>query len=153
MTYTYGADGTIYLSSKTKLATAPQYWEYVKEDDVWNLYYVKRGVSRRLAVYNIGHLTPQAIEARIQDRDVSVSDCNRIEENLHRNNCIGKRIVSFTCAWSIKFDGKSVVELLAEKPKMSYAEVLQVIQNEGGYVDSKGIVHKGTAKNKVVTLD
>jgi hypothetical protein len=152
MYYIYGANGTIYLCSKTKLERAPQYWEYVKEDDVWNLYYVKRGVSRRLAVYNIGHLKPSAIEARLQDRDISVIDCKHIEENMHKNRCIGKRIV-FTNNWSIEFDGKSVLELLAEKPKMSYSEVLNVIQNEGGYVDSKGIVHRGTAKNKEVTLD
>lgn len=55
----------------------------------------------------------------------------------------------FTHNWSIEFDGKNVMALVMLKPKMTYSEILNVIQNEGGYVDSNGIVHKGTATDKL----
>lgn len=55
--------------------------------------------------------------------------------------------------WSVEYDNKPILLLVMNKPKMTYMEVLEVIQNEGGYVDSNGIIHKGTAENKVYTLD
>lgn len=55
----------------------------------------------------------------------------------------------FTHNWSIEFDGKNVMALVMLKPKMTYAEILTVIQAEGGYVDSNGSVHKGTATDKL----
>ena len=55
----------------------------------------------------------------------------------------------YTRNWSIEFDGKNVMALVMLKPKMTYAEILTVIQAEGGYVDSNGIVHKGTATDKL----
>lgn len=55
----------------------------------------------------------------------------------------------FTCNWSIEFDGKNIIELVAKKPKMTYAEILIVVREEGGYVDSNGIVHRGTARDKL----
>lgn len=55
----------------------------------------------------------------------------------------------YTHNWSIEFDGKNVMGLVALKPKMTYAELLTVIRAEGGYVDSNGIVHKGTATDKL----
>ena len=55
----------------------------------------------------------------------------------------------YTHNWSIEFDGKSVMALVVLKPKMTYAEILIVIQAEGGYVDSNGIVHKGRAADKL----
>ena len=55
----------------------------------------------------------------------------------------------YTHNWSIEFDGKNVMALVMLKPKMTYAEILIVIRAEGGYVDSKGIVHKGTAQDKL----
>lgn len=55
----------------------------------------------------------------------------------------------FTHNWSIEFDGKNILALVMLKPKMTYAEILIVIQSEGGYVDSTGIVHKGKATDKL----
>lgn len=55
----------------------------------------------------------------------------------------------FTHNWSIEFDGKNVMALVMLKPKMTYAEILIVIQSEGGYVDSNGIVHKGIATDRL----
>ena len=61
--------------------------------------------------------------------------------------------ITVSVNWSVDWEGKSVLELLAEKPKMSYTDVMTVIHNEGGYVDAKAIIHKGMAKNKIVTID
>lgn len=61
--------------------------------------------------------------------------------------------VSTTLNWAIEWDEQPILILVMQKPKMSYAEILQVINAEGGYVDSEGIIHKGTAENKVYTLD
>lgn len=54
-----------------------------------------------------------------------------------------------TTNWSVEFDGKQILALLILKEKMAYEEVVRVITNEGGYVDSEGIIHKGTAENKI----
>ena len=61
--------------------------------------------------------------------------------------------ISTTTNWSVEWDNKPVLLLVMQKPKMTYGEIIDVIKAEGGYVDSKGIVHKGTAENKVYTLD
>ena len=61
--------------------------------------------------------------------------------------------IGVTYNWSVDYDEKSILVLLALKPKMTYGEILNVIINEGGYVDSEGIIHKGTAENKVYTLN
>ena len=52
----------------------------------------------------------------------------------------------------MEFDGKNVLGILALKPKCTYKELLNIIHNEGGYVDSKGIVHKGEAVSRTVEL-
>lgn len=57
-----------------------------------------------------------------------------------------------TLNWSIEWDDKPILLLVMQKPKMSYKEILDVITAEGGYVDSEGIIHKGTAENKVYVV-
>ena len=57
-----------------------------------------------------------------------------------------------TLNWSIEWDDKTILLLVMQKPKMSYKEILDVITAEGGYVDSEGIIHKGTAENKVYVV-
>ena len=138
-----------YFKKEIPLEESPHYWEYIREDDVWNVYYVTRDKDRRLASYNIGEWRPEAIIARIHDRDISISDCRRIEE--HRSH-IRERI-SVTNNWSVQYDGRSILELLKEKPNCTYEHALLVISNEGGYVDDKAIVRKGTAENKIVKID
>ena len=51
--------------------------------------------------------------------------------------------------WSVDYDGKSVFDLMEAWDKMPYAHVKMVIANEGGFIDNKGIIHKGTATTKV----
>lgn len=58
---------------------------------------------------------------------------------------IGPRI-EHRVLWSVDYDGQSIVQLLIAKPKMTYAEITNVIVNEGGVIDEKGIIHRGTAK-------
>lgn len=45
--------------------------------------------------------------------------------------------------WSWEYDGKNIFFLMQEKPKMSYADIVNVIENEGGSVDAAGIIHRG----------
>lgn len=120
---------------------APNYWEYVCEDSSWNVYYVKRGINRRLAQANIGEFSPAAIMVRISDRDISVNDCKKVEE--HRQP-VGREIVGVY--WSIEYDGKSVFDLMEKKQKMPFAHIKMVIANEGGFIDDEGIIHRGTCK-------
>ena len=55
--------------------------------------------------------------------------------------------------WSVDYDGKSVFDLMEQWDKMPYAHVKMVITNEGGFIDDKGIIHKGTATVVVGTID
>ncbi len=135
-------DGTTYYWKKEiPFEEVPSYWEYVCEDGMWNIYYVKRGVNRRLAQCNIGQFSPEAIIYRLKDRDISSNECRAIEEHkgrqVERTQCVG-------IYWSIEYDGKSVFDLMENKQKMPYAHIKMVITNEGGYIDEDGIIHRGT---------
>ena len=55
--------------------------------------------------------------------------------------------------WSIDYDGKSVFDLMEQWDKMPYAHIKMVIANEGGLIDDKGIIHKGTATQTVGVID
>ena len=61
--------------------------------------------------------------------------------------------IGVTVSWSVELDGKSILSLLALKPKMSYREILDVIHAEGGYVDSNAVIHRGTAKEVLYAID
>lgn len=61
--------------------------------------------------------------------------------------------VMATNNWSVEWDGKSIIDFMTEKAKCPYGHAKAVIENEGGYVDSDGIIHVGTAKNKIVEID
>ena len=129
-----------YFKKVIPFEDAPNYWEYICEDGSWNVYYIKRGSNRRLAQCNVGDVGPKAILARIHDRDISVSDCRKVEESPGHQ--VGERTMA-GLFWSKEFDGKSVFDLMEQWPKMPYAHVKMVITNEGGYIDDDGIIHKG----------
>lgn len=118
---------------------ADTYWEYLCEDGIWSVYYVKRGKNRRLAQCNVGKFSPESIIARIKDRDISVVDCRNVEEGVYAR----ERTVNTTVYWSVDYDGKSVFDLMEDKEKMPYAHIKMVIANEGGYIDNDGIIHRG----------
>ena len=120
---------------------APRYWEYICEDGSWNIYYVTRNPgNRRLAQCNIGEFGPESIVFRLKDRDIDWTDCRRVEEHVVRT---GKQTVMTGVFWSKEYDGKSVFDLMEKWQKMPYAHIKMVIENEGGSIDSEGIIHKG----------
>lgn len=131
---------------------ASSYWEYSKGEHGYSLYYVKKGISRRLAETNMDHYTPEAICVMLADKDVTVHDCDRVETHTRRKRPAMGVKVTKTVNWSVEFDGKSIIPLLAVKPGLSFNEVKMIIQNEGGYVDDKGIIHKGSAEDKIVEI-
>lgn len=133
----------MYFRKTVEFEDAPNYWEYICEDGMWNVYYVKRGANRRMAQCNIGKFSPESILCRIADRDISVTDCRKVEEE-HGRQVDRTPIVGIF--WSIEYDGRSVFDLMEEKQKMPYAHIKMVIANEGGFIDDKGIIHKGTCK-------
>lgn len=133
---------TKYFRKTVAFEDAPNYWEYTCEDGCWNVYYVKRGVDRRLAQYNIGEFSPESIIARISDKDISVTDCNHIGECMRGK----ERTPLAGVFWSIEYDGKSVFELMQEKTKMPFGHIKMVIENEGGFISADGIIHRGTCK-------
>lgn len=51
--------------------------------------------------------------------------------------------------WSVRYDGKSVIEVLANNRKVTYAELVNIITNEGGCIDKMGVIRKGEAANKI----
>lgn len=134
-------DKDAYLKKEVPFEDAPNYWEYICEDGMWNVYYVKRGVNRRMAQCNIGKFSPESILCRIADKDITVNDCKKVEEHVVS---MGKQTVMAGVFWSIEYDGKSVFDLMEEKQKMPFAHIKMVIANEGGYIDDEGIIHKGT---------
>lgn len=69
------------------------------------------------------------------------------------NTTTGQRGVILTNNWSIQYDGRSVFELMFEKAKCSFEHAKMVIEGEGGYIDDNGIIHKGTAENKLAEID
>lgn len=65
----------------------------------------------------------------------------------------GARGKILTNNWSVQYDGHSILEFMMVKEKCSFKHAKDVIENEGGYVDSEGIIHKGTAENKIGLID
>lgn len=136
-----------FFKKNIPLEKADSYWLYSGD----SLYYVKANpYSKRLARANLFNFKPEQIIAMLTDKDITVADCNKISQ--HETRSINKK-VALTSNWSTRYDGHHVLELVMTHAKMSYREMLNIIQNEGGYVDSDGIVHKGTAEDKVYTLN
>ena len=69
------------------------------------------------------------------------------------NTTTGQKGTIVTNNWSVQYDGLSILLFMLERTKCSLEHAKQVIENEGGYVDSEGIIHKGTASNKVGLID
>lgn len=67
-----------------------------------------------------------------------------VHKDMTNHHRIEKQLVQIK--WSVEFDGKPLMELLKYKHKMSYKDVLNVIENEGGSVDVSGIIHRPVKK-------
>ena len=63
-----------------------------------------------------------------------------------------RRRKACTNNWSVEFDGKNILALVAVKTEMTFGEIRNVIINEGGIIDNNGIIHKGTAVNKLYII-
>lgn len=138
-----------YFKKEVPFEEAPNYWEYIEEDGGFAMYYIKRGVDRRLARCNMPHYRPEGIIAMLKDRVISVHDCSLVEE---RTGGIRGPKKLVTSNWAVEWDDKPILLLVMQKPKMSYAEIVRVITNEGGFVDGDGIIHKGSAVNKIIEI-
>lgn len=123
------------------------YWEW--DTSKQSIYYVRRGCGPRLARANIpSDWGPETVLAQLKEKDISVQDCRKVEAKEHRKVTYREYC---TESWAIEFDGKSILAVLAVS-RGTYAGMVKIIQAEGGYVDSEGIVHRGTAQYKTVRV-
>lgn len=81
---------------------------------------------------------PEAVLAQILERDITVQQ----EWNSQDKHRVYKDQQMYQTKWCREFDGKNILALVIAKPKMTYAEIKNVIVNEGGSVDSEGIIHR-----------
>lgn len=127
-----------YLTKEQDWSEVNSYWAYKKVGDCYELYRRYKNGNSRLVETNM-HLTPDAVLWRICERFYKVSDCDRAEEH---HGVIGPKTSLATIKWSEELDGKSIVILLTRYPKMTYGEIMMVLQNERATVDAQGIIHK-----------
>ena len=83
----------------------------------------------------------ESVLARILDRDITTSDAYDPTNRSHARWVDGadtKQLVK----WSVEMDGKNILAIVIAKPKMTYNEIRNVIINEGGSIDSNGIIHR-----------
>ena len=116
------------------------HWAY--DDRTGDVYRVKMEdgieVERKLCGSVPPGTEPYKVGLRIEDRDITVRDAyNSEEKHRHLQKEDWKQV-----KWCREFDGKSILALVILKPKMTYAEIKNVIVNEGGSVDSQGIIHR-----------
>lgn len=69
------------------------------------------------------------------------------------NYAEGARGTIVTNNWSVEYDGRSILEFMKIKSNCSYEHVKMVIEGEGGSIGNDGIIHKGTAENKIGYID
>ena len=139
-----GKEYTFYKDIEQDYSEDKGYWEYVKDkySDEWLLYRVNNVKhDRRLALRTRSCFAPTALIASIADKEITVNDCRRIEEFQRESHFRGERI-HLVVKWSHDFNGKHIAELLATKPKMTFSEVLLILQSEGGSIDANGIIHE-----------
>lgn len=84
------------------------------------------------------HTSPKAVLAQILERDITVQQ----EYNSQDKHKVYKDQKMYQTKWCREFDGKNILALVIAKPKMTYNEIKNIIVNEGGSVDSAGIIHR-----------
>ena len=146
-----GSKYRTFMRKSLNYTDVKSYWRY-EEDPItkwWCLYRIDNATNSKRLVYKEAiRYSPESIIAQISAREISFTDAKRFEQ---KTRVIDKKI-ALSQAWSVEFDGKNVLGILALKPKCIYKELLNIIHNEGGYVDSEGIVHKGEAVSRTVEL-
>ena len=125
------------------------YWSYERNGDRWALYRIYNDTDTKTKVADqLPELEGEAIMAELGDRFFSIHDAEKLA--AHRR-VLGTRIMS-TNNWSVEYDNQSVVAVMLLKPNMTYETLSRVVLNEGGFIDDQGIIHKGSAENKLVEL-
>lgn len=89
-------------------------------------------------LYEVFDLTPLAVIGLIEDGTI---DDWEHGAGRPKPKTRGERIPVGTL-WSLEYDGMPIWCILQQKPKMSYADVVRIIQGEGGTVDASGLIHK-----------
>ena len=120
-----------------KFAKNGIYWKYFLNEDCWELERVYPNGNRILIETNLD-ISPHAMLERLCDREYRVP-CAWANK---KTKAVGPMIQLKEVKWSSELDGKSIMILLARYPKMSFGEIMMVIENEGGTVDAGGIIHK-----------
>lgn len=117
------------------------HWAYGPKDGEWYVYRVKMKDGREVRrdiITSTGttRFKPDAILAQILDGTWKVGDAEK-------TSFAAKTIqhADYPVYWSKEFDGKSALAIMALKPKMTFAEIKNIIENEGGSIDSQMIVH------------
>lgn len=119
---------------------AEAYWEYTSDgDNTWSVYRVRRGKDRKMIAYNVQKKDVHSIIRLLYEGEITGRDARLYEQ---KTRAVGERIPIAGVKWSEEWDGRPILLLLGAKPKMSFAEVMNVILNEKGTVDSCGIIHK-----------
>lgn len=113
---------------------------HVKEGDE---YVVKQWIQRKPGkiLYHVGDLSPLQTCSMLEDIGVYTADYLQQGDGSAPTSYHRER-TQLRSLWSVEFDGKSILLLLAMKPKMSFNDIKLVIENEGGSVDAAGIIHK-----------
>lgn len=116
------------------------HWAY--DDKTGDVYRIKMEngvqVEKKLCANVPIGTTPQQVGLRIEDRDISVRD----EYNTQDRHRVFKDNKMYQTKWCREFNGKNILALVIAKPKMTFAEIKNVIVNEGGSVDSEGVIHR-----------
>lgn len=118
------------------------HWAYGCKNGEWYVYrvYMRDGQEfERKIVTSTGstRMHKDAVLGQILDGTWKVNDADKKEsctKTIHYSD--------YAVKFSELFDGKSIIALMAWKPKMTYQEIMMVIENEHGSVDAQGIVHK-----------
>ena len=96
-------------------------------------------MEKRLCAVVPENTPPENVLQQILDRDITVNGAYNSQDK--HSGPIGERTPLKPVYWSKELDGKSIIILLTVYPKMTYNEIMMVLENEGATVDKQGIIH------------
>lgn len=122
----------------------PQEWyeqdHWAWEEQTGNVYRIRMKDGAQVERKLCGQVKyRQHVVQYLIDRDITSRD-EYSNQDVHRH--LPKDEYIPQVKWCREFDGKNIAALLILKPKMTFHEIMNVIINEGGSVDSMGIIHR-----------
>lgn len=93
-------------------------------------------------LYYVGNLSAKQCCTMIEDIGVFTADYRSVGDGKAPTSYHRPR-TALSVKWSIEYDGMHVMVLMARHPKMPFGDIVSVITNEGGSIDSNGIIHRG----------